>query len=119
MRKKVGLSVSCFVCICLFVCSVLPVQAAACPHTICRVLDVPIKTGNITFNESGHMVEYGIEHTCASCGYRFFTNTETKFEEHQCDNDAWHLTTDENGKEFWYSNCITPGCNYRKERRYY
>lgn len=119
MKRKISLLLSCFACVCMFVYGVLPVQAATCPHTECRVYAIPIRTGYMTFNASGHNVEYGTEHTCVSCGYRFFTGNFYEFEEHQWNNSAWHLDVDEEGNEFFYTNCTTSGCGFIQVRKYY
>lgn len=119
MNRKISLLLPCVICICMFAYGVLPVQAANCQHAFYQVSAVPIPTGYIHFSESGHTIQYGRENICGYCGYRFFTNIEYKSENHHINNDEWHLTHDDNGNEFWYSNCTTPGCPYRLERRYY
>lgn len=102
----------------MFVYGVLPVQAEMCPHTILQTDDLFIPTGNITFNESGHIVEYGKEHTCVSCGFRFFKDIKTKFEAHHWKKSST-VATDEHGNIMEYYYCETSGCDYIEIRIYY
>ena len=118
MKRKISLLVSCFACICMFIYGVLPVQAAICPHTICQVQAIPIQTGKITFSAKGHNVEYGTEHTCVSCGYRFFKDTFDVFEEHQW-TESSTVAIDQNGNRIVYVYCETSGCDRIEIRIYY
>lgn len=83
LKKKICLLLSCLACVSMLAWKPLPTEAAACPHTICQIYGIPIPTGVVfSYNGSTHTIEYGTEHTCTNCGYRFFKDTYSHTESH-------------------------------------
>lgn len=116
IKRGMKATVCCMALVCMFVFSLLPVQAAWCSHKYRYIILNDFE--GYHYEADGHFAAYGTAYVCADCGDTYWEDLEYRWIEDHC----WSNTECmESNSEFdiYRRVCIKPECGVEELTYYY